>query len=407
MYRFDVLCFFFRRLNDIDQIAPIVFEYSKENKNVHYICVDNNLDFKSHKVIKFLISNGVKVDYLHAFLLKKYQIVFLDFIFFLKNFFHKRLNLLFKIIINECYRSLINKELYIKFLNKNYISTLVFDYPINLNEIFNKFVSLKKNKKLSIIGVEHGILLYKSLFNYKFKPEFDKTKETLRKYDKIIVPNELSKKKLIGLGYNLSNISVSGCPRFTSVWNDVLRNQIYKEKSKNLIQDKIKIIFMDHSNKYGVIENNYLNLIKFFESQKHIDFKIKPNTSNQENSAISSKKISKNLVSNLDSIQLIDWSDIVISINSSIIFDAILNDKIFFYPKYFHDHQMDWDNDPCCIQFDNEKNFFNTLSSLSKKNLLIFKKTIKKQNILERNVFLGNNDDKNFIKDYIEQNLNK
>ena len=53
------------------------------------------------------------------------------------------------------------------------------------------------------------------------------------------------------------------------------------------------------------------------------------------------------------------------------------------------------------------KNFFNTLSSLSKKNLLIFKKTIKKQNILERNVFLGNNDDKNFIKDYIEQNLNK
>ena len=45
--------FFFRRLNDIDQIAPIVFEYSKNNKNVNYICVNNNLDFKSHKVIKF------------------------------------------------------------------------------------------------------------------------------------------------------------------------------------------------------------------------------------------------------------------------------------------------------------------------------------------------------------------
>ena len=198
---------------------------------------------------------------------------------------------------------------------------------------------------------------------------------------------------------------MSGCPRFTSMWNDVLRKQIYKEKSKNLIQQKIKIVFMDHSSKYGVIEKNYLNLIKFLENQKHIDFKIKPNTSSQTNSAISSKKISKNLISNLDSIKLIDWADIVISINSSIIFDAILNDKIFFYPKYFHDHEMDWDNDPCCIQFDNEKKFFNTLSSLSKENLSIFKINIKKQNILERNVFLGKNDDKNFIKNYIEQNL--
>ena len=82
MYRFYVLCFFFRRLNDIDQIAPIVFEYSKKNKNVFYICINNDLDFKSHKVIKFLKSNGIKVDYLHVFLLKKYQVILLDFIFF-------------------------------------------------------------------------------------------------------------------------------------------------------------------------------------------------------------------------------------------------------------------------------------------------------------------------------------
>ena len=378
MYRFYVLCFFFRRLNDIDQIAPIVFEYSKKNKNVHYICVNNNLDFKSHKVIKFLESHGVKVDYLHAFLLKKYQIILLDFIFFLKNFFHKNLNLLFKMIINKYYRSLINKELYIKFLNKNCISTLVFDYPINFNETFNSFVSLKKNKKLSIIGVEHGILIYKKLSGYKSTVIFNKTLETLKNYDKIIVPNELSKKKLITLGYDINKISMSGCPRYSSIWNGVLRHQIYKKKNKNLIQQKIKVVFMDHSSKYGVIEKNYLNLIKFLENQKHIDFKIKPNTSAQNNSAISSNKISKNLISNLESIQLIDWSDIVICVNSSIIFDAILNDKIFFYPKYFHDHQMDWDNDPCCIQFDNEKKFFNALSSLSKKNLLIFKKTIKK-----------------------------
>ena len=126
-------------------------------------------------------------------MLKKYQVILLDFIFFLKNFFNK--NLLFKIILNKCYRNLINKELYIKFLNENHISTLVFDYPINFNEIFNKFLFLKKNIKLSIIGVEHVPLIYKSIINYKQETK-SKTEETIKQYDKIIVSNELSKKKI-------------------------------------------------------------------------------------------------------------------------------------------------------------------------------------------------------------------
>ena len=398
-----MICFFFRRLNDIDQIGPVVFEYSKNNKhkNVCYICTNNNLNFQSNKIVKFLLKNGVKIGYLHTFLLKQHEIIFIDIIFGLKKIFYKNLSSFFGKIINKCYHVLVNKELYIKFLKKNKISTLIFDYPSNSNCAIKTFTSLKKDLKFNIIGIEHGILTYKNFTDYKKNaPPYE-----YNNFDKIIVPNELSKTKLLGLGYDTMKILVSGCPRFSSAWNDVLRNQIYKEKNNNSNQEKIKIILMDHSSKYGVFENNYINLVRFLEKQTHIDFKIKPNTSNQDNSAVSSNKIPKHLITNLDSIQLIDWSDIVICINSSIIFDAILNDKIFFYPKYFHDQQMDWENDPCCIQFDNEKKFFNILESLNKQNLLKFKKTIKKKDILERNVLLGNKDDKNFIKNYIEKNL--
>ena len=395
-----MICFFFRRLNDIDQIAPIVFEYSRSNKNVHYICTNKDLDFKSNKIIKFLKKNNVNVNHMYSLVLKKYQILLLDFIFFFKKYLHKKIFFFFLKISNRFDES-IGKKHYKKFLKKNNISTLVFDYPIKFNKTFDIFVSLKKSEKLSIIGIEHGILIYKNLFNYRSA----ETVENIKNFDKIIVPNELSKTKLLGLGYDTSKISVSGCPRFSSTWNNVLRNQIYKEKSNNSKQEKIKIILMDHSSKYGVFENSYINLVRFLEKQTHIDFKIKPNTSNQENSAVSSNKISKNLITNLDSIQLIDWSDIVICVNSSIIFDAILNDKIFFYPKYFHDHQIDWENDPCCVQFNNEKKFFNVLESLNKQKLSKFKKNIKKQDILERNVLLGNKNDENFIKNYIEKNL--
>ena len=84
-----MFCFFFRRLNDLDQLAPIVFEYSKnnKNKNIHYICTNPNLNFQSNKIIKFLIKNGVKVGYLHTFLFKQHEIIFIDIIFWLKKTF--------------------------------------------------------------------------------------------------------------------------------------------------------------------------------------------------------------------------------------------------------------------------------------------------------------------------------
>ena len=178
----------------------------------------------------------------------------------------------------------------------------------------------------------------------------------------------------MNLGYDKKKISVAGCPRFTSSWSFVLRKKNFYKFKYFSITRKNKIVFMDHSSKYGVIENKYLNLIKFISKQKHIDFKIKPNTANQINSAVSSNKIPEKLISKNDSIYLIDWSDIVICINSSIVFDAILNDKIFYYPKYFHDQEIIWEDDPCCIQFTKEEDLFNNIQNLKEKHSLSLKK---------------------------------
>lgn len=399
-----MFCFFFRRLNDLDQLAPIVFEYSKinKNKNIYYICTNNDLNFDSNEIIKFLIKNGVKVGYLHDFLLKQHEIVFINIIFRLKKFFNKSSTSFFDKIINKFYKVLVVKDLYIKFIKRNQISTLIFDYPSNFDHTVKSFISLKKDLKLRIIGIEHGILIYKNYTNYrKIEKNFE-----YNNFDKIIVPNELSKKKLMNLGYDKKKISVAGCPRFTSSWSFVLRKKIFTNSNIFQSQEKIKIVFMDHSSKYGVIENKYLNLIKFISKQKHIDFKIKPNTANQINSAVSSNKIPEKLISKNDSIYLIDWSDIVICINSSIVFDAILNDKIFYYPKYFHDQQIIWEDDPCCIQFTKEEDLFNNIQNLKRETLVKLKKNIDKKNILERNVFLGKKNDENFLKNYINQNFN-
>jgi hypothetical protein len=365
-----VFCFFFRRLNDIDQLAPIVFEYSrnKKNKSVYYICTNNNLNFDSNKIIKFLSKNGVKVGYLHNFLFKKHESIFIDILFNFKRFFYKS-SLLDK-IINKLYSSIESKNLYIKFLKKNKISTLIFDYPSNFDQIVKTFISLKKKLKLNIIGIQHGVLIYENFKNYKKNVLYYLN----RYFDKIIVPNKLSKNKLTYLKYDPKKIFVAGCPRFTSSWNFVLRKKIFTNFNISKSEEKIKIVLMDHSHKYGAKEDKYLKLIKFIKKQNHIDFKIKPNTANQNNSAVSSKKIPEELISNNDSVYLIDWSDIVICFYSSIVFDAILNDKIFYYPKYLHDHELIWDDDPCCIKFTKEGDLFHNIQNLKEKNFLKLKK---------------------------------
>ena len=94
------------------------------------------------------------------------MVVFINIIFRLKKFFNKSSISFFDKIINKFYKALVIKDLYIKFIKRNQISTLIFDYPSNFDHTVKSFISLKKDLKLRIIGIEHGILIYKNYTNY-------------------------------------------------------------------------------------------------------------------------------------------------------------------------------------------------------------------------------------------------
>jgi len=399
-------CFFFRRINDIDQLAPIVYEYSQHNEKVFYICTDINLEFYSNKIIRFLKKEkNIKIGYLHNFFVSKKLSIFIDLLFIIKNLPGNFIKKTILKIISKIYSKILNKQNIFKdFLIKNKISHLIFDFPTNYNLIYQNFTQLKQELNIRIIGIEHGILTFKN---------FDYTKnyysgEYLKKssnFDKIIVPNLLSYNWLNKNGINSEKISLAGCPRYSSKWNRILRKEIFSSTNADN-DDLINVVLMDHSDDYGVNEALYLRLVDYFINKKNIDFKIKANTSSQNNDSLSSKKISKKIISKKESVELIDWCDIFICISSSIAFDAILNNKVFFYPKYLHKNKMIWENDRSCITFNSEKEIIDIFENNEKNGLLKLEEKINKEQILTTNVFANNIDHKNFILDYIKKHLN-
>ena len=395
-------CFFFRRINDLDQIAPIIYAYSliKKNSHVNYICTNNNFDFLDNKIIKFLKKRNIKIGYLHNFCANSFVAFILD--FFFKLFFllkRKKISFLIIYLVNFLYKIFITEKKIQYFINKEKISYLVFDFPVKKSNYINFFINKKNNVKL--IGIEHGVLTFKNL-NYlkNFKPrKYLKNNEF---FDKILVPNYLSFKRLKSLGFKKNIIKIAGCLRFSYKWNNILRKKIFKKKlNKNL--KKINIVLMDHSDQFGVTKKDYEYLINFISNLKNVNFKIKPNTASFDYGSVSSNNIDKNLISKDHSVTLINWADIVICLSSSIIFDALINKKIFFYPKFLHKNTMIWENNNGCFQFNSINSFKEMLLNLDHCKVKELKKKQNTNNLLNNNIFKYKKDLN--LKQYVKKNL--
>jgi hypothetical protein len=395
-------CFFFRRINDLDQIAPIIYAYSKKKKNItiNYICINNSFNFSEHKIIKYLKNQNIKIGYLHNFCLNIFFRLMLNIFFKLFFFFKiKIIIFFFRHLIDFFYKILITEKKIKKFIIKEKISNLVFDFPFKKTNYVDFFI--QKENNLKIIGIEHGVLTFKNL-NYLNK--FDRRKYLYNNkfFDTILLPNSLSYKRLKSIGFEKKKLKVVGCLRFSFRWNYILRKHIFYKK--NLIKkNKINIVLMDHGDKYGVNKKKYENFINFIANLKNINFRIKPNTASFGIDGISSNNINKNLISSDHSVDLINWADIVVCLSSSIIFDALINKKFFFYPSFLHKNKMIWENNRGCLQFNSFDQFKKMLLSLNRDKLKVIKKKQNTEYLLNKNIF--NNKKRLELSDYINENL--
>ena len=204
-----------------------------------------------------------------------------------------------------------------------------------------------------------------------------------------------------------------GSLRFTKKWQDELFN-VYNIKKNLGFRSKngnLKILYIDHSYKHGLVGNKIFDALKKILLIKDVNLKIKPNTSSDFKNEydLSSNKLLtlKEYFSNESTLSLINDSDVVINTFSSAAVDAYLLKKLLIIPKFFFSTYTQYQKYEACIEIENETKLLNCIKSLrNEQNFKMYDET-NVQNFMNNVIY--NNTSENLIyegyKDFIKQKL--
>lgn len=278
-------------------------------------------------------------------------------------------------------------------------TAIVFDYIIDSGQ-FVTGPLLKAARQLNIpaIGVPPGL----PVFSEGYLPDIDFFKKEVKtELDYNIVPHQIDADYRVRHGFRPERVQILGSARFCKEWRDVINNIVPPDKlSEKGLKGKLKVVYMErgadlHRKYKEVIEDT----IKKISRLDIIHLIIKPHTRARKLHFSDTTEFAE-ITDEANSINLIKWADVVIGTNSSILIEALMQDKILLYPKYFHDDQMVFHDMGACWSVNNYKNLESALIKISTGN---FAKPYSTENVnsLVKKIVYGGRKDRDVLADYV------
>ena len=287
-----------------DTLSPIVY-YLKKNKMNVAICNFNLLqDFSNNEIMKYLISMKVKYFSHQPLGLIKLIIYYLLklFITLSPKFILKRCTRLWFFITRDV--NFLSEKKLKHYLIKNNVKTLTISENCPIGKLEAIYLITKKNS-IKLFLVPSGLALSEQLY-YSKKLNF---------CDKYLqCNNKLKFENLHEETRNSSKLINVGFARYDNEWLELIKN-IFNLEQKNLVRKKLKIAFFVKKDSHWGENNKIENLIENLKKNKDFQILIRNKPSD-----IYPNKISFFMNDKLNSSQIIDWCDIVISGRPSSIF---------------------------------------------------------------------------------------
>ena len=259
-----------------------------------------------------------------------------------------------------------------KFFNKKWAeglfksikpSILIFD-PVSQLRLYNVASLLWTAKRLGIptIDVPHGMPIY-----VNHPPLYKRAWRDLIKTDKDyqVVNHRFWKDECVNNGFNREKITVLGSARFCKEWENILYQIMPPDISLNdKGAGKTKVVYMDrggdrHGKYKGIVEDS----INKIENLDFVHLLFKPQTR--------SNKLVVDLlpsveISYCNSVNLIKWSDVAIILQSSIMIEALFQNKVVIYPRFFHGDETLFGAFKACWIVDSYEELEDALKTLKK-----------------------------------------
>jgi len=417
--------FFVRAFNDVDHLTPIVWKMSQDNYPVAVYCINPEYDILNDYRLDFLRGVGVKVDYIYGdfdrelgvlhrvmrflfqrsyALQRRFDVTSRSLFSSLSNrlrlFSRKIGNLLYKLSRSKFYDLRWARNV----LEHTGAKALCFDWARPERYVVDVFLTAAKELSIPTLALPHGVYLYTNDF-VSIRVEDDWVRHPYNRFDYVVVQNSLFKEVLPKSGVEREKIFVLGSARYCDEWmeqnNKLLPRMMKSTDGKT---DKLKVVFMTTRPKYSIDVERILRTFDILSKINGIEVVVKPHTrTGKETNMYNNLPLAN--VSDLSSVELCEWADVMLVIGSSIIIEALKRGKPALYLKYLHENTTDYEALGACWIINDETELQNALLALqkSKKDVPY---TDENVNRYLAGIIYGGKNERDVLQDYEDFILN-
>jgi hypothetical protein len=361
--------FLYSIIPDIDTLTPVIDCIKKKNK-IMFRSTNIINDYSEHPLFTLLNHENISLSNKPLLNLKGYIIyILIKFFNYLPVFIQDKLSFFTQFLYYNF--EPFSKKYLLKFLKKNNIKTINIDDGCSEN-IIKILSKAAKDRNIPIIMYQVGLFILKShqikinknISYFHSKHNFSERPKFLKSYK--------------------TSLIFHGFPRFTNIWIEKMKKISKVNKDNNKDNLKISIFTRPRKNILSK-KNNIINKIHKLDEVKLI-LKNKPRY-------IMTKKQEKKHSDDYTTSELIDWSDIIICHNTSIIAEMLIKEKPIFFLNYLSPHDeyyylLKYN----CVNLINSEDEMLDLINIFKNNKYLLKDYI--HNSL------------NYLKDVVNDNLN-
>jgi UDP-N-acetylglucosamine:LPS N-acetylglucosamine transferase len=413
--------FFIRHFNDIDHMTPIIWKMARNNYPVSVYCIEPARDIKNDYRLKFLTMNGVKIDYvfnhfaqglglrhwihrffflrllaLHRSILSNKKIQGFHFIDKFNQSIQKYGDRLYKRSIKRFY----NLEWAKGIVKKSSAKVICFDWVRSRkSRVVGPLIRAANEMSIPIISLPHGVFLYTNNF-IKFDSTEKMRFEKFNLFDYVVVQNPLRKKVIAKSGVDDQKIVVLGSTRYCDEWMAQNRKILPRKMlPQEVIDKKLKVVFMTTRPSYRINVDRMMQTFEMLSQMEDFEVVIKPHTRSGDEAFIY-RDVPLSDVSDLSSVELCEWADVILVIASSIIIEALKLGKPALYLKHLHENTMEYEKFNACWIINSDE-LKDALSSLRKdKNNLPY--TEENVNRWLAEIIYGGRNKRDILNDYTQ-----
>jgi hypothetical protein len=411
--------FFVRAFNDIDHITPIVWKMSRDHFPVRVYCLNPEYDIRNDYRLNYLRESGVKVEYIYdAVQLRLSLLQRITRFIALKAFavskhwdkialtgyssISRKLSDAARKIGRFFYhlekRKYYNHSWARNFLVQSEAKILCFDWIRPKQFVVDTLLRAAKDMLIPTLALPHGVLVYTNeVITVESSPQekFDK----LNSYNAIIVQNKLYWQRMVNSGIDEQKITILGSARYCQEWmaqnKKILPRVIQSDRSNS---NKLKIVFMTTRTRYRVDAERMFETFKLLSEMSGVEVWIKPHTRTAKEARLF-QNLSLPEATDISSVELCEWADVVIVVGSSIILEPLLQGKPALYLKYLHGNITLYEEHGACWIIHDEAELQSALSSLQKSPEIVpYSDKNTKKFISE--IIYGGRGDRDVLEDY-------